>query len=91
MNLRAGGKVSQPRESFTTKGEFHNPLGCETSGGRRGCVCDGWVRCDEWVAWDDAMLCSNLLCFDSDFAVFGILFSCLRLQKCSFPQETCVF
>ena len=30
------------------------------------------------------MLCSNLLCFDSDFAVFGILFSCLCLQECSF-------
>ena len=37
------------------------------------------------------MLCSNLLCFDSDFAVFGILFSCLRLQECSFPQENVCF
>ena len=36
------------------------------------------------------MLCSNLLCFDSDFAVFGILFSCLRLQECSFsPGNVC--
>ena len=37
------------------------------------------------------MLCSNLLCFDSDFAVFGILFSCLRLQECSFSPEKRVF
>ena len=37
------------------------------------------------------MLCSNLLCFDSDFAVFGILFSCLRLQECSFPRENVCF
>ena len=37
------------------------------------------------------MLCSNLLCFDSDFAVFGILFSCLRLQECSFPPGKRVF
>ena len=37
------------------------------------------------------MLCSNLLCFDSDFAVFGILFSCLRLQECSFSPGKRVF
>ena len=37
------------------------------------------------------MLCSNLLCFDSDFAVFDILCSHLRLQKCSFSYGERVF
>ena len=36
------------------------------------------------------MMCSNLLCFDSSL-LFLILFSCLRLQKCSFSSGQRVF